>query len=473
MIRIKNIFRFATLGLLIGAFIVGSIPLRTVSAQEQTGCDESYYASNNVEFFNPCSTTCSSAAPGGVSAVTKLNGKDNREKIYNYWLTQQMTPAQAAGIAGSIQHESGFSPFRQEMSQSWPAGGWGIAQFTFGQRTAATDWVKKEVGDDLFNQYYKNDYGGGVSESSGFVPAGVPPEVNDQFLLAELNYLANYTGGFAPSTISARVNGIKNDYNQDVPKGMKLLEYLKTLSSANDVAIAWTYLYEYPGDIKNTARDRGVSAESLLILLGGNSTSSACDTVGAGGLTYEQGVKLMNYWLVHRNDNDDLGNYGISSLLYQCTAFSYWFTTKFVAGSRDGNGGDVAGNLLAEAPSGYKSVTADAIQPYTVFSIQGVADGYGHTGVVVGVGTDKSVVIAESNVRENSYPAGTTGLKAVEYIHDDKNNWKPGRRAGLYVTHWNSIQDWEKFWQGTRYIYAAPADAASTATKVQDYMGKI
>jgi len=237
---------------------------------------EADYSGSNIWAYDPRVPLCS-----GTSSATSLVGTDNRQKIYNYWVSAGLSPAQAAGITGSLQAESGFSAFRQETTQTWPEGGYGIAQFTGGQRVAVTTALANTLG-DTYTQNYIPKYGGGVTEATGFVPDGVSASVNDQFLLGELNYLNQYIASFAPSSIPARTSGLEKDYNLAVPSGTKLLDYIKTLTDTSDVAHAWTYLYEYPGKTKETAAARATNAVTILAKYsGGVSTGGGCNAGGA------------------------------------------------------------------------------------------------------------------------------------------------------------------------------------------------
>lgn len=220
------------------------------------------------------------------SDASQLVGKDNQAKIYNFWIRNGFSPAQAAGITASIQHESGYSPFRQETTYSWPHGGYGIAQFTGGQRRAVTEYMATNIGSD-FSAYYIASYGGAVSAENGFVPEGVPLEVNDKFLSAQLGYLQEYISSFKPSSINIRVSRFEAFTGLSVPRDATLGEYLLSLGSAEDAAKAWTFLYEYPGNINSTASARAESAAALFTRISG---SNAGDGDDAGFLRGSCGV---------------------------------------------------------------------------------------------------------------------------------------------------------------------------------------
>lgn len=440
----------------------------TVSAE--TKCDYGYYERSDLRAYDPCQPICGVSSGG---EQTELSGKTNREKILNFWINQGLSAEQAAGITGSMQHEGGFSPFRQEISQTWPAGGWGIAQFTGGQRTQATDYVKGKLGDALFTQYYKNDFGGGTDESNGFVPSGVPVEVNDQFLVQELNYLYHYTSEFAPSTIPARVTGLKTDFNQTVPSGTKLLDYLKTLKTAPEAAAAWTYLYEYPANIKATATERGVSAEALVDSAKGGD-SSGCK-ISEGGLTYEQAVQLVGRYNGNNSDpkftmekvdfwkSNPAGGgsffLGSNELIGTCTAFPTYLYARFGTPiDAWGNGGEKADKIIEGFPTAYEATTMENVRPFSTFSVE---KGLGHTGVVLGIEADGSVVVGEANY----FVGSQSGV--IEYT-----NFR-GPIGIASVGHYKTIDDWFAHLSVSGYTnphFASPKDPSNLIENIGKYL---
>lgn len=62
-----------------------------------------------------------------------LIGSDNAQKAYNFFFGKGLTPIQAVGIMGNLQAESSIIPDREEAGGG---GGYGIAQWTGGRRTA-------------------------------------------------------------------------------------------------------------------------------------------------------------------------------------------------------------------------------------------------------------------------------------------------------------------------------------------------
>lgn len=471
----KEILKKSLSLLSILVLVLATVPFTAVADTYAVGttakkCDFDFYARNDVLFYNPCAVTCGNTTDGSSLNITALSGADNREKIYNFWLAQGYSAEQSAGITGSIQHESGFSPFRQETTKTWPEGGYGIAQFTGGQRTAVTKHLKEKMG-STFDTYYVNSHGGGVTEANKFVPTSVPADVNDLFLLNELGYLASYISSFVPSTISARVDGIKSDYSQTVPAGKKLGEYLKTLTTATDAAIAWTYLYEYPGGIKATAATRGVSAETILTKYKSTDASSSSDCgVGAGGLTYAQGVAFMTDYFNGKGSyfaslGNSFGKKYINNWPDQCTTFVAYFTARFMNTQYAlPNGKKVANGLASNYSKVFKTITKENVQPYTVFSA--VNKGAGHTGIILGVLDDGSIVVGEGNAVMSG-----AGMIAQKRMGVKEDNGK-----GLVsVAHWESLDAWEKAMKRffSSVEYATPVDISAVSDSVSKHMNTL
>jgi hypothetical protein len=78
-----------------------------------------------------------------VSGSANLTGKDNEEKVWNYFKSKGLSDAQVAGIMGNMQQESSFDPERIQYSfgggrsqdpTDAGAGGWGLIQWTPGSK---------------------------------------------------------------------------------------------------------------------------------------------------------------------------------------------------------------------------------------------------------------------------------------------------------------------------------------------------
>ena len=396
--------------------------------------DQLFYSQNDILFYDPSATTCgASKNKSTAETITTLRGNDNGAKIFNFWVDAGLTSQQAAGVTGSMQHEGGFSPFRQEDSKTWPAGGWGIAQFTGGERDSATTFVRSVVGDSLFNQYYKNDFGGAVVQSSGFIPKGIPSDVNDKFLLNELNYLLDHIQKLQPNSV--RTSGVKTDYNQVIPSNVTLFAYLKSLVQAGDSAIAWTYLYEYPSNIKATAAARATSAAEILTMFGAGVKTTCGGTLTAGGMSLDQGIKFMSNYK-NNSDNEQYVTGADKTCaggpLANCVSFSMYFVHKYTTLKQSGAAGDgstVVAKLISQNPD---AKNGHSPQPYAIFS---TANGKqdcgdvkcGHTGVILGVDISKgTVVVGEAGCNgppdwntAHEYKLSQFDSDAYTYIYTD------------------------------------------------------
>lgn len=194
-----------------------------------------------------------------------------------------------------------------------------------------------------------------------------------------------------------------------------------------------------------------------------NPTTGAVNpNVGVGGLDFQQAVSFMNYY--YNNKYALQGCPGEffcpDDYINQCTAFTYYFNTKFITtGTGRGNGEDVVGYLLSDHSDKYTQVYSSNIQPFSIYSLDG---NYGHTGVILGVGSDGSIIVGEANVElSESY----NGLIEKEVFGSYDIN------DVVSVSHWDSITSWENAmssdWNLTNPSYAAPVEADSVLSKVQ------
>lgn len=84
--------------------------------------------------------SCCPGNNGGNAGSTTLSGKDNEEKIFNYFVSKGLSPVQSAAIVGNIQQESSFNPIEIEGGgtskdpSASGTGGWGLTQWTPGSK---------------------------------------------------------------------------------------------------------------------------------------------------------------------------------------------------------------------------------------------------------------------------------------------------------------------------------------------------
>lgn len=123
----RSLFIFLTAALV----ALTSAPQNVVA---QVPDEKDFYSNNTILFYDPDSCV----AGGGEGTGSTLVGNDNLEKILRYLVGKGLTLAQASGIAGNFQQESGFNPAViqggsiADASYKPQSGvGFGIAQWTW------------------------------------------------------------------------------------------------------------------------------------------------------------------------------------------------------------------------------------------------------------------------------------------------------------------------------------------------------
>lgn len=258
---------------------------------ETFAIDNPFYSSNDIHYFDSSATKCS------AGEVT-LSGKDNRQKIYNFLTSKGLNPQQAAGVLGNLQAEAGFSPTRHEQSHSdFNKGGYGIAQWTFGRRTALKAHLDRTE-PALVASYYNDNYGGAVNVADGYVPKNsetgdlMPLADNDALLTAELNFLFDETS-------SRKISG-KTQSVTTANVGENEWEALKKATSVEDATKIWLYNFEIPANIAQAAIDRSKTAQTILAELAAESTTTAanggCLDTTSGDITALQATVKLYAW---------------------------------------------------------------------------------------------------------------------------------------------------------------------------------
>lgn len=393
----KKIIRDILLFLSIITVALGSIPVSSIYAENTpptssaAKCDQAFYSSNDILFYSPCATACSGGAGGGSltgPAPSSLTGADNPEKAWNYFIARGLTPVAAAGAMGNIKTESGFNAAVEEKSGG---GGLGLIQWTGPRRTKL---------------------------ESAAAAAGVNLADNDSALLFELNYL--WDGEYNALTWEEQVNA-----ETTVDGDTTIASYNKAFSSklapsqaGNGSTMVFHALVERSSDVPTEA-DRvpgsGVlagridNAKVYLEKYGGGSTTGNC-SVSAGGLTWDQAVtaakKISDSWnSIYCGGGSIKAGFYCSWTTGYCTAGAAWMavTTAPEGTNVPGipNGVDVANRLISSESSVYAAANPDGsnLQPFSVWSFgAGGASGEpGHTGTIVNVGSDGSLITLETN----------------------------------------------------------------------------
>ena len=423
-----------------------------VGAVESLACNEGFRSDQDIITYIPSDTTCSEEAASGAltgPAPSTLTGADNPEKAWNYFIARGLTPVAAAGAVGNIQSESDFRASAEEASGG---GGLGIIQWTGPRRT-------------------------GLENAAA--AAGINLADNDSALLFELNYL--WDGEYDSMTWQEQVNA-----ETTVEGNTAIASYNDRFSSnlaesqaGNGSTMVFHALVERSGDVPTEA-DRisgyGVltgridNAKMFLEQFGGSSAAGdGCASVSAEGLTWDQAVaaakKLADNW-----DSTFCGDGSVKGGFYcgpewttgYCTAGAAWMaeTTapdpSLVPGIP--NGVDVANRLISTNPEVYTTANPDGsnLQPFSVWSIgAGGASGQpGHTGTIVNVGKDGSIITLETNW------GGKTAGSTKDAVFDS------GHKVAVY--EYPSIEEFKNSHNG--YVYNAIATPKDTATATQ--MGK-
>jgi hypothetical protein len=431
----------------IAMLIVVLIPI-PASAQAPN-CDNEFYSSNDIVFYNPCSAdTCSSVNTGGAltsAGPTSLTGETNQEKVWNYFITRGLTPVASAGAMGNIQQESEFSAAVEEHSGG---GGLGLIQWTGSRRT---------------------------SLESAAAAAGVNLADNDSALLFELNYL--WDGEYGGLTWQEQVNA-EESIDGDTSIASYNDEYSSTLKetqTGNGSTMVFHALVERSGDTPTMLKKRIENATAFLTQFNGTAAKGSCGNARVGGLTWDQAVsvakKMGDTWdTVYCGDGSIKAGFYCSLDIVYSTAGAAWMIETTApnpsAVPKIPSGVDVANRLISSNPDIYVSANPDGsnLQPFSIWSFgNGSASGApGHTGTIVGVNEDGSIITLETN-----WDVATPG-SSNSFLYNS------GHKIAVY--QYPSFDVFKSSRKG--YVYndtATPKDssiATEMAKKMQTFVGK-
>lgn len=450
---VKRVQLFATTLMFVASVIVSSIVLPTGQSARAIGnssCDYGFFEENGVYQYDPCDK-CSAKVSNSLTspAPTSLIGATNQEKAWNYFGQRGLTPVAAAGAMGNIEQESSFSAAAKEAG----GGGLGIIQWTGSRRT---------------------------NLEAAATAAHVNLADNDSALLFELNYL--WDGEYGAMTWQKQVNAETTVEGNTAIASFndKFSSKRSETQTGNGSTMVFHSLVERSSDVPTQAdkydgvgvlTDRIDKAKVFLEQFKG-SGGSGC-SVAAGGLTFEQAVtlakKLGDNW-----DSIFCGTGAVKGGSYcgwtegYCTAGAAWLavTTAPDPGAVPGipNGVDVANRIVSSNPDVYVAANPDGsnLQPFSIWSYgAGGSTGQpGHTGTIVGIGADGSIVSLETNWSGSSGAANSF-------------SYTGGKRIVV-----NQYPTFEAFKAShTGYVYnntATPKDSATAAAmgqKISAYMG--
>lgn len=359
-------FRLAVLSLLCVSLITGQIA---------NALDYEFYSGNDITLYNPDGAVCDE-----VTSV--LDAGSQQEKIWSWLRNKGMSEQGTAGIMGNMQVESGFNPFRLQVttenfetlvSNSGYNKAFGLVQWDGGRRVEVLKYIAKS--NESYKQYVSSKYG---SSAESYLEA--PADINDTFLTLELEYI------FRESNPG--------------PYGSRPTVWKEMLASDSPESAADKFEEIFEGSIRGAGGPHSDAARQIFDNFTGK--VSTCEgqyngngTVDQGGLTYDQAKQfMMNYGANRSGDSSRFVLAGtgkpssgcLGGLLSNCTSFSAFFVNKFSTEDyKGGDGSEVVGNLDGSVPRG------NVPKVFSVFSMGSTATN-GHTGIVLGIHGDEIIV---------------------------------------------------------------------------------
>ncbi len=134
-----------------------------IVAAAETAYDEGFWNGNDILFYDPRVGPCDSKE--GAS----IQGGDNIAKIWSWLIAKGMSEIGAAGIMGNMQVESGFNPFRLQVTSETfntlvdDAGynrAFGLVQWDGSRRVEVLRYLAEQDSD--YRQYVSARYGAGA-----------------------------------------------------------------------------------------------------------------------------------------------------------------------------------------------------------------------------------------------------------------------------------------------------------------------
>lgn len=215
-------------------------------------------------YGNEC--VCTESASG-------MSGNNNFEKLVTYLSSKGLSANAVAGVLGNWRVESQYSPFiNQGGKGSWPSGGYGLAQWTGGRRTAVVDELKKL---ESFSTYYKQEYSDWAkttdeSSPDNGMPRGVdaPAEV-DEWLKAEVDFMFQEIKEAAKFYTVDKISqpSLKNKLMSEISglaKDDSVIGAMNKATTAGQAAAAFSLIFERQGALETAFSERANSAEEII-----------------------------------------------------------------------------------------------------------------------------------------------------------------------------------------------------------------
>lgn len=147
----KRLTSIILLSIFVSSLLTQSVLAQT-SLDPKEPVDYDFYASNDILWYDP-NASCGVTPDANTGSVTLVGG-ENAEKTWNFFRAKGLSNEQTAGVMGNIQAESGFNPGIVEGGSGI---GFGIAQWSFGRRTAL-EAAAREKGVDVADLGFQLEY---------------------------------------------------------------------------------------------------------------------------------------------------------------------------------------------------------------------------------------------------------------------------------------------------------------------------
>ncbi|UTX51585.1 hypothetical protein KI440_01365 [Candidatus Saccharibacteria bacterium TM7i] len=395
--------------------------------------DTQFHSSNDILFYGEEGGLCGdSSGTSGGSAPTSLRGDSVPEKIWNYLIDRGMTPIAAAGIMGNMEAESAFNPWVTN-----GIGAFGLVQWLGGRANG----VKAKLSE------------------AGITPADYNDANIDKGIMVELEYLWSEGPPNIPlpfSDIAAQLNREKEVGGDTSIDGSQWDSY-KANEGNGSVLYFHAAIERSSNEGIETRIQSGKTFMEQFGGAGGSGSGGDCGSIGEGGMTIEQAEALMKWWVANRDVTVTKADYCNGIDKYQCFSFSS-FVHHYILGAQCVNGGAYGADVIATGliSQGWKKVTEDTIQPFTVTQHPNEGDGGGnpHTFVVLGIQGGK-IIVGENdggNYNDNFTNTPGFGPNAKVYTVDSIAHYR--EITGPYVGD----------------VFAAPPDPAAATQAMTKFM---
>lgn len=276
----RKIFIFI-LALTISLGVVADVTL----AQER---DANFWSNNDIVYYDPTYQSTCSAGSG------MLRGANTKEKIWNFFIGNDLTPEQAAGLMGNIQKESNFIPVNWQAGEStdiWDGDsgeGWGLVQWDGGRRPQVLETIRKEK--PHLEKYTEYKYQAIAEPNADFPQADF-----DEMLLFLLDYMMQESMDRPTSA-----DHFPGSADYEWPR-------MKEQPTLRDATLFWERNFEVSGDINYPERLelRVTYAEDIFAEFKDNLSAEGSGTAGCQGANGLQELTLAYAWPEYINPGSD------------------------------------------------------------------------------------------------------------------------------------------------------------------------